>query len=121
MVALNFQKQFAALVESGAKRQTIRHPRKIPFKVDDPLQLYTGMRTKNCRKLGEAKCTAVKKILLTCTSIERLVIIDGDVLGIGGKHTFARADGFANIIEMFDWFEKTHGLPFDGVLIKWRP
>ena len=32
----------------------------------------------------------------------------------------AKADGFANAEEMVDWFEKQHGLPFEGWLIRWR-
>lgn len=32
----------------------------------------------------------------------------------------ARADGFASIDDMLDWFHKTHGLPFEGVLIEWE-
>lgn len=45
---------------------------------------------------------------------------------VGGKVTFAhevtelaRADGFATKEEFFQFFHKTHGMPFHGVLIKW--
>ena len=31
----------------------------------------------------------------------------------------AKADGFFDLDEMFYWFEKTHGLPFKGQIIKW--
>ena len=59
MAALNFQKQFAPDVESGIKLQTIRAKRKNPIKEGETLYLYTGMRTKKCRKLGEVKCYSV--------------------------------------------------------------
>ena len=52
MPALNFKKQFAEKVETGEKRQTVRAKRKRAFVVGDKLYLYTGMRTKYCRKLA---------------------------------------------------------------------
>jgi len=32
---------------------------------------------------------------------------------------FAILDGFTDWAEMIKWFEDTHGLPFEGILIKW--
>ena len=51
MPALNFQRRFVSKIESGEKRGTIREKRKIPFKVGDPLYLYTGMRTSKCESI----------------------------------------------------------------------
>ena len=62
MPALNFQKQFVPLIESGEKRQTIRSQRKQPIKVGDLLYLYTGQRTKNCRKLAESICLFAHRV-----------------------------------------------------------
>lgn len=128
MPALNFMKSMAPLVESGEKRQTIRRPGR--FKVGDPIQLYTGQRTKSCRKLGEAVCTEVLPI-----------VIDGDdfpVIRIGLKQLdivecdeFFHADGFRSeypvrvrkVMDLTDqflgFFRKHYGLPFEGELIKW--
>ena len=64
MPALNFKKQFADKVERGEKRQTIRALRadgRNP-QPGQTLFLYTGMRTKSCRKLGEAVCSSVEQI-----------------------------------------------------------
>ena len=33
----------------------------------------------------------------------------------------ARADGFGNFFEMLEWFEREHGLPFEGIMIRWEP
>lgn len=119
MVAYNFQGRFADLVASGRKAQTIRAPRKDGrhAKVGDALQLYTGMRTRQCRKLRNAVCQDVCDIrleanrILTCKPQELLALHDLD--------QFARHDGFANWSEMREWFAGTHGLPFRGVLIRW--
>jgi len=72
MPALNFKSRFAPAVElglanplaPGAKRCTIRATRKRPICPGDRLSLYTGMRTKACRKLGEAECRTVDRLTL---------------------------------------------------------
>lgn len=53
MVAYSFNQQFAAPIESGRKRQTIRAPRRRHAQVGERLQLYTGMRTKACRLIRD--------------------------------------------------------------------
>lgn len=118
MPAFNFQPGFADAVESGKKRQTIRAYRKDgrqPCFVRDRLTLYTGMRTKECRKLGEALCTAVQTVQLDADHL----IINGTIAGDRKREKLAREDGFLSFKDMRDWFEKTHGLPFNGYLIKW--
>ena len=35
-------------------------------------------------------------------------------------NSLARADGFVNWTELAVWFEKTHGLDFNGLLIRWE-
>jgi hypothetical protein len=43
----------------GTKTQTIRNPRKQPLKVGDKLIIYWKLRTKKCKKLGEAIITKI--------------------------------------------------------------
>ena len=134
MPAINFQPRFAELVESGRKTQTIRKSNR--FKVGDTVQLYTGQRTKQCRKLGEGVVEGIYPFRITRAT--RLGLSRRKVLAFfrkGARHfsnqgerknstqlalEIAMADGFADAEEMGDFFEKLHGLPFDGWLIKWR-
>jgi len=124
MPAINFQKQFADAVQAGEKCQTIRAIRKdkrLPCKPGDTIALYTGMRTKACRKLIDVECIAVLPIEIQSAVVR---IEDGWIrFGEDGRDLdeFARADGFANWFEMSSWFLKTHGTPFRGHLIKWKP
>ena len=122
MVAYNFKKQFADDVESGRKRQTIRagEPRCKP---GDALQLYTGQRTKVCRKLRDEVCKQVRPI-----SIRHAVsMIGGWDIALNGRlivfadegNPLAQADGFENAAGLCRWFEETHGLPFDGHVVNW--
>ena len=115
MSALNFQKQFAALVQSGQKRQTIRATRKQPIKVGERLYLFTGMRTKACRNLRTATCRKVCGVELTANSIK----IDGVLMSRMEFDDFARDDGFEHYHQMRLWFEKNHGFPFTGQIICW--
>lgn len=116
MPALNFQKQFVKSVEFGKKRQTIRAMRKRPFRVGDKLYLYYGMRTKQCRKLGESKALFVGDIYIEKTY---LITINGNHQYEDQIINLAKLDGFKSPKEMARWFEKNHGLPFEGQIIKW--
>ena len=117
-------------MENGEKQQTIRRKRSRPFKVGDKLQLYTGLRTKEARKLINPDPV--------CSELWDITIGDGDVKLIqlrrllpGGRATekilfgdiadeFAIADGFRDAVAMFRFFEKVYGLPFEGQVIKWQ-
>ena len=117
MPALNFQKQFAPKVESGEKRQTIRALRKDGRdpKTGDTLYLYTGMRTKSCRKLREEKANKVQDITIT----DAMTFLDGKLLDRSEIKGIAIDDGFSCLKDFRSFFARTHGLPFVGKLIKW--
>jgi hypothetical protein len=120
---LSFHARFASLVESGQKTQSIRAPRKRPIVVNDRVYLYTGMRTKACRKLGEGLVESVSSIQIKSRGAGDpfpLVWIRSLKLGDWQLDDFARADGFADAREMRAWFEESSGLPFTGSLIRWR-
>ena len=76
------------------------------------------MRTKACRKLGEAICGRTSQFVINA---ERSMFIYGrQIWGAMTEDGFARLDGFKNAAEMLDWFEANHGLPFEGTLIEWN-
>lgn len=117
MVALNFSPQFAPLVAAGTKRQTIRQSARA--KPGDSLQLYTGQRTKACRKLvaPDPICTDCMYIGLTARGITL-----GDASKFPGNiDDFARADGFDDYAAMWKWFsERYETQSFTGHVIRWR-
>lgn len=133
MVAYSFQNQFATFVANGLKRQTTRPIRKNRHaKIGDKLQLFTGLRTKECRKLltKEPICTAVDAIeihLSDCThaKIERIVVNGRELLD-DEVEAFAKADGFlgsatqAPSEEMAAFFYHFYGSGvFRGRVIHW--
>ena len=114
MPALNFKKEFADLVESGQKTQTIRQVRKRPIKPGDMLYLYTGMRTKSCQKLGEARCLSIAPIVIFPDGWVNVDRVEFPASMIAYK------DGFNSVEDFINFFLKQYGLPFCGDLIKWE-
>jgi hypothetical protein len=85
-------------------------------RVGQTLYVYTGQRTLQCKKLGEA----------VCTSSERITIKRNGEVRIANRrlkpHEYdelAQADGFADFESFFAFFTNMHGLPFDGYVIRW--
>ena len=116
MPALNFKRQFAAQVRSGAKTLTIRAPRRYPIRQGDRLVLYTGMRTSHCEKLLETVCHTAQTIRIA----EHGVAVDGVALPQAAVRDLAIADGFGSVSELQAFFREIHGLPFDGQVIQWQ-
>lgn len=121
MPAYNFKERFAPAVERGDKRQTIRPSRKRG-KPGDKAHLYTGQRTKTCRKIGEGILTDVLPVEISRSGCgEPYAIVDKDHICHTQLDIFARSDGFKTGEEMTAWFEAQYGLPFAGYLHKWLP
>lgn len=145
MVAYNFHRTFANQVEELIKRHTIRAHRKRHARPDEPVQLYTGMRHRNCRKLVDPDpiCSQVQLIeirfekqisgLPWITSIE----LDGRSLTDSEIELLARRDGFDPARISYQpprakepiclsgrglmscwWRDVTY---FEGVVIHWAP
>jgi hypothetical protein len=117
MSLLGFKKQFAGPVERREKRQTIR-AKVHGHQVGRPIQLYTGLRTKACRKLADVDPV--------CVSIDPVVIAWGGYCKIGGTlfggermAAFAAADGFASTKAFFEFFCPDKAT-FTGFLIRWE-
>ncbi len=117
MVAYNFQARFAEAVSTRQKRQTIRAKRKTRHaRKGEPVQLYTGLRSKAVRKLVSPDPVCINSLGLTISD-DKITYAGGipefDVDG------FAQRDGFKDFADMKAWFGETHGLPFEGQLIMW--
>lgn len=115
MPAINFQKQFAPAVKSGAKRQTIRAIGKRVYQPGQQLHLYVGQRTRGCKLLRRETCKAVTPVYIDTHTL----VVGTHTLTGPERQAFARADGFDHWQAMFDWFQDEHGLPFEGRLISW--
>lgn len=127
MPALNF-KVFIDKILYGEKCQTIIPKRKYPIKKGDKLFLYTGMRTNNCKKLGEAVCNEIIPIKFEKTKFwllaELKTPIDHYIFSWDEITSLVRADGFKGYYDFVDFFIKTYNFKtgdfkeFD--IIKWH-
>lgn len=115
MTAFNFTVNVEK-VEDGSKLSTIRKEQRA--KVGDKLQLYTGQRTKACRKLRDAVCVGTAKVEITEECPWFLSFVCGDVNP--ARKPLHEQEGFRNVAEFVDFFRKTYGLPFVGWLHVWK-
>ncbi|MEL7114001.1 MAG: hypothetical protein AAGP08_00170 [Pseudomonadota bacterium] len=128
MVAYSFTKRFRDPIQRGVKTQTVRMPRKRHARVGEPIQLYTGMQTKYCRKvIDDPICTAVHSIAVyfdkgRVPEIERITV--GGV-SVRDLDAFARRDGFKHAADMAAFWrtqqDVSQGFAFLGVVIEWAP
>lgn len=124
MVAYGFKERFRDPILDGTKGGTIRADRKRHARSGEQLQLYTGMRTKQCKLICRLPCLAVEPL--------ELVLRDPQSVRIGGRrilvrvddlHIFAAFDGFRNFSEMIEFWRQEHDDldTFSGVHIRWLP
>ena len=132
MVAYSFKKRFGPPILAGTKAQTIRADRKRHASPDELVQLFTGMRTRQCRRLGETLCLWVEPIRIELPRARRVPeVLIFDPAGALARHIhtpdglrdFARADGFADFDELHAFWRAEHPSvdTFHGVLIRWQP
>lgn len=141
MVAYSFKRRFVAPIRAGLssvrlswdphpKRQTIRAiGKRRHARPGETLQLYHGMRSRECFKIGDASCIAADGIRLFIRSeiIEiRRAAGNSELIDKAGKlDAFAQDDGFDDWADMRAfWLQEHDGKhlgPFIGVLIQWEP
>jgi hypothetical protein len=122
-----FKPQFAAVVKSGLKRQTVRPvPKRMPAPGDRiSLRMWSDKPYRSPQIiLREAVITEVVKIQIQPGRIRLAGFSDitkhpRRSSGDQTLDSFAMADGFESWAAMRDWFQAQHGLPFDGVLFRW--
>lgn len=142
MAVYNFQAQFVAPIQCGAKRHTIRKAGRGHARVGGPVTLQTGSRFKP-RRLGTSVCTRVGWIALDFQrgEVRRLyhelarlpsfgVPLESPpdvdwgqtlvLVGRPGLNHFAQSDGFEDWEHMRLFWRKTHDADrFEGVIIEW--
>lgn len=122
MVAIDFDARFETAIREGWKTQTIRRPRERNPRPGDLLQLFTGMRTADCRRIcPDVRCTDVLSIEITFGDdfvIDRIVT---DGVPVKDLDAFAVRDGFTDSDDMATFFKAKHGPleVFRGFVIEW--
>lgn len=141
MVAYSFKKRFVDPIRVGLskvslsfdcppKRQTIRAiGKRRHARPGETVQLYYGMRTRQCEKIGEGLCVNAGGIRIHVNG-GRVVIAPGtreeNVFDTAAQlDAFAQRDGFGDWADMQTFWREEHGDlarlgPFVGVLVLWE-
>lgn len=126
-----FQPRFVDAVRKGTKTQTIRKtPKRMPRPEDTlSLRTWTGKPYRSKQEiLGDAVVTEVHQIQIIeepimtngiQDGVKLAVTVDGNRLG-NEIEQLSIADGFSDPFDMWKVFKEMHGLPFEGILIRWR-
>jgi hypothetical protein len=120
MPSFNFKPQFANKVKRNTKPGTVRQVRKKPMKVGDTMHCFTGMRTRDCKKIVSRPCVAIVDIHINSGWAGHCVI------KLNGKQddfitgSFAKDDGFKSSEEFLQFFRTTYSLPFTGHWYLWK-
>ena len=99
---------FIDKILSGEKRQTIRRAgvKWGSVKVGDKLTLYTGLRTKECRKLGEAVVESITPITIDteCDNVAVETPLGDFNLDLPALNDLVARDGFISNADFFKFF-----------------
>lgn len=122
MVAYAVQEQFIGPIQMLVKRHTLRNERKRHARPGEEIQIYFAMRTRQCRLIGRAICTAVTPIHIAFYP-PKVAIYGRAVIDTPSKLSdFARSDGFASWRELKEFWDKNHARPksWFGMIIEWK-
>lgn len=120
---------FIDKILSGEKRQTIRRAgfKWKSVKVGDKLTLYTGLRTKQCRKLGEAVVESVGKVVFYRAGLIAVVTRYGENwltefwLTEDEVDELVRRDGFGDVHDFWKFFDAHYPKrPIGMNVIRWK-
>lgn len=125
MTLLGFKERFVPMIESRAKKHTIRAvPKdgKVRFKIGHPIQLYRRVRQKDSRKIIDIDpvCTKIEAITVDRGYERRVHIsINGVLLTYEQSNQLARADGFPHLADFEAFFVPKPDDTFAGHIIHW--
>jgi hypothetical protein len=108
VVVYGFKSEFAPLVASGQKVHTIRDLRKDDrhAKPGSKLQLYSGLRTKNCLKLVDPDPICWQVFDIETFSGPRIVSINKSFLAPHELHWLITGDGFKSATDFWEFFSE---------------
>ena len=105
MVAYNFQARFVEAIRTGKKTHTIRQKgKRAHAQPGQMVQLYTGMRTKKCKKIvpTDPQCVRTAEMIIRVDNWIA-VNIDGKWLNPDEIDRFAISDGFSGAETLHAW------------------
>lgn len=121
MVAYSYKPRFVGRIKDGSKPQTCRGDRKRHARPGETMQLYTGMRTRQCRLIGTATCKSVEPIRFDFEAQTIQIGAEPPIEDLPDLNAFAVLDGFEDYRDLCEFWRANHkGVErWEGVLITW--
>lgn len=118
---LGFKKRFVEPIQIGTKVFTMRGKRKVEPKVGETLFMYSGLRTRECVKIGDKERLISKqqaKLYMQKTKYQNniWINIDGRRLTEAEIDEFVRFDGFKDRGDFIDYWMKSSGVKNSPVM-----
>ena len=112
-----FEPKLASAIEAGTKWHTIRKRGTCETGAMISLRRWTERpyRSKQA-EIKRVQCKRVRKFEITATEMR----INDAALNMDAMTCLAYSDGFDSVDEMFGFFQKAYGLPFNGEIIEWE-
>lgn len=135
MTLYNVQPQFVERVERGEKFTTMRPDRRGAghARVGGLVQIYTHLRTRRARRVGESVCVLRAPVLIDGDGVRTCLPLDVRDSSIAAKKAafawrcrdlaeIARFDGFDRWSDLADFMLANHGRePWSLNLVGWEP
>lgn len=115
---LSFKPQFKEPINQGTKIHSIREDKHNRWKPGRLLQGVTGARSKRYNVFFKSKCVSTQHIEITWLELKErhlAIFIDRRKLYPTELHELAINDGFKNLHDLKQWFNKD----FKGKIIHW--
>lgn len=124
MVGYNFQPRFIEPIQNRIKRQTCRRVgARRHARPGEKIQLYVGIRTKNCRKIltEDPTCILVQPAIIDLAQPGKPIVEVGGKLVKGRDlELFVERDGFSSIADFVMTFVEIYSeFEDEMVLIVW--
>lgn len=128
MTAYNFKARFAGPIRRRVKRQTVRAiGRRRHVRPGELLQLYQGMRTKQCELISAEVCERISPIEIHFRGRRAWIAIHFQDMPRrkldrpDDLNAFAKSDGFVDWGDLRHFWRVNHPgvVDFEGVLIEW--
>lgn len=117
-MTLGFKDIFVPFVMDGTKPHTLRTGEN--WRMGMTIQFYRNVRTRNQAKIRpDGMARVVQKAEIKRHEEQPCIFIDGRCLTPLEAQELARKDGFQDFVELLEFIDQIHGLPWKGQLIGW--
>jgi len=117
-MVIAFKERFVSPIKEGKKKHTIREDKNDLWRKGNTMHMATGVRSAKYNEFHREKCKNVQSIIIKkISSTPRVysIHVDGRELSLFDTKCLAMNDGFKDLDDFFEWFDKD----FRGKILHW--